>query len=120
VFENRVLRRIFGPKRDEVSGEWRTLQNKERHNLYPSPSINGIIKPRKMRLAGYVTRKGDNKNAHRILAGKPEEKNPLERPRRRRKDINIDLGEVGCGDTYLIHLAQDGDKRNIIMNLRVQ
>jgi hypothetical protein len=124
VFENRMLRRISGPKRDEVTGGWRTLHNEERRNLYSSPSINGIIKPRMMRWAGYVTRTGDKKNAHRILVGRPEEKNPLERPRRRRKEIKIDFGEVGCGDTYLIHLAQDRDKWkavvNIVMNLRVQ
>jgi hypothetical protein len=82
VFENRVLRRIFGPKRDEVMGDWRKLHNKKLHDLYSSPSIIRIIKSRRMRWAGFVARMGE-KNAYRLLVGKPEGKRPLGRPRRR-------------------------------------
>jgi hypothetical protein len=74
VFENMVLRRIFGPKRDEVTGEWRKLDNKEIHDLYSSPSIIRIIKSWKMRWAGHVTRMGEKRNAYRLLMGKPEGK----------------------------------------------
>jgi hypothetical protein len=75
VFENRVLRRIFGPMRDEVKGEWRKLHNEELHDLYFSPSIIRIIKPRRMRWAGHVARMGEKKNAYRLLVGKPEGRN---------------------------------------------
>jgi hypothetical protein len=74
VFENRVLRRIFGPKRDEVTGEWRKLHNKELHDLYSSPSIIRIMKSRRMRWAGHVARIGGKRNAYRLLLGKPEER----------------------------------------------
>jgi hypothetical protein len=66
VFENRVLRRIFGSKRDEVTGDWRKLHNEELHNLYSSPSIIRIIKSRRTRWAGHVARRGDKRNAYRI------------------------------------------------------
>jgi hypothetical protein len=72
VFENRVLRRIFEPKRDEVTGEWRKLHNEEFHDLYSSPSIIRIIKAKRMRWAGHVTRMGEKRNACRLLVGKPE------------------------------------------------
>jgi hypothetical protein len=72
VFENRVLRGIFGPKRDEVTGEWRKLHNKELHDLYSSPSIIRIIKLRRMTWAGHVARMGEKRNAYRLLVGKPE------------------------------------------------
>jgi hypothetical protein len=75
VFENRVLRRIFGPKRDEVTGEWRKLRNKELHDLYSTSSIIRIIKSQRMRWAGHVARMGEKKNAYRLLVGKPEGKN---------------------------------------------
>jgi hypothetical protein len=75
VFENRVLRRAFGPKRDEVTGEWRNLYNEELHGLYSSPSIIRIIESRRMRWAGHVARMGEKRNAYRLLAGKPEGKN---------------------------------------------
>jgi hypothetical protein len=85
----------LGPKRDEVTGEWRKLHNEELHDLYSSPSIIGIIKSRSMRWAGHVARMGDNKNAYRLLVEKPEGKRPLERPRRRWVDnIRMDLGEM--------------------------
>jgi hypothetical protein len=96
VFENRVLRRIFGPKRDEAMGEWRKLHNKELHDLYSSPSIIRIIKSQRMRWAGHVTRLGEKRNAYRLLVGKPEGKRPLGRPRHRWVDnIRNDIGEVG-------------------------
>jgi hypothetical protein len=81
VSENRVLRRIFGPKRDGVIGGWRKLHNDELHNLYSSPSIIRIIKPRRMRWAGHVARMGEKRNVYRLLVGKPEGKRPLGRPR---------------------------------------
>jgi hypothetical protein len=103
VFENRVLRRIFGPKRDEGTGEWRKLHNEELRDLYSSPSIITIIKSR-MRWTGHVARMGEKRNAYRLLVGKP----PLGRPRRRWvDDIRMELGEVGWGDVYWIDLAQD-------------
>jgi hypothetical protein len=77
VFENRVLRRIFGPKRDEVTGGWTKLHNEELHNLYSSPSIIKMIKSRRMRWAGHVARIGAKRNACRVLLGKPERKMPL-------------------------------------------
>jgi hypothetical protein len=77
VFENRVLRGIFGPKRDEVTGEWRKLHKEELRDLYSSPSIIRIITSRRMRLAGYVARMGEKRNAHRLLVGKPEGRRPL-------------------------------------------
>jgi hypothetical protein len=86
VFENRVLRRIFGPKRDEVTGEWRKLHNKELHDLYLSPSIIRIIKSRRMRWEGHVTRMGQKRNAYRLLVVKPQGRRPLGRPKRRRVD----------------------------------
>jgi hypothetical protein len=75
VFENKVLRRIFGLKRDEVMGEWRKLHNKELHDLYSSPSIIRIIKSRRMRWVGHVARLGEKRNGYRLLVGKPEGKN---------------------------------------------
>jgi hypothetical protein len=83
VFENRVLRRIFGQKRDGVTRGWRQLHNEELHNLYTSSSIIRIIKSRRMRWAGHVARMGEKRNVYRLLVGKPEGKRPLGRPRRR-------------------------------------
>jgi hypothetical protein len=89
-----VLRRIFGPKRDEVRGDRRKLHNEEFHNLYSSPNIFRIIKSRRIRWAGHVTRMGDNRNAYRTLVGKPEGKRSGGRPRRRWVDsIKIDFRE---------------------------
>jgi hypothetical protein len=90
VFENRVLRRIFGPKRDDVMGDWRKLHNEELQNLYSSPNIIRMIKSRR-RWNGHVARMGEKRNAYRILVGKPEGKRPLGRPRRRWVD-NIKNG----------------------------
>jgi hypothetical protein len=124
VFENRVLRRIFGPKRDEVTGEWRKLHNEELRDFYSSPSIIGIIKSRGMRWTGHVARLGEKRNAYRLLVGKPGGKRPLGRPGRRWMDnIGMDLGEVGWGDVDWIGLAQDRNRWaafvNAAMNLRV-
>jgi hypothetical protein len=83
VFENRVLRIIFGPKRDEVKGEWRKLHSEELHNLYSSPDIIGQVKSRRMRWAGHVARMGEERKVYKILVGKPEGRKPLGRPRRR-------------------------------------
>jgi len=83
VFENIVLRRIFGSKRDEVTGEWRKLHNEELNDLYCSHNIVWVIKSRRMRWAGHVARMGERRGVNRVLVGKPEEKRPLGRPRRR-------------------------------------
>jgi hypothetical protein len=117
VFENRVLRRIFGPKRDEVTGEWRKLQNEEFRDFYSSPSIIRIIKSRSMIWAGHVARMGEKRNAYRLLVGKPEGKRPLGRPRRRWVDnIRMDLGEVGWGVADWIGLAQDRNRWKALVN----
>jgi hypothetical protein len=86
VFENRVLRRIFGPKRDEVTGEWRKLHNEEVHNLYSSPDIIRQIKSRRMRWAGHVACMGEERKVYTVLVGMPERKRPLGRPRHRWED----------------------------------
>jgi hypothetical protein len=106
VFENRVLRNISGPKRDEIIG-LRMLHNEELHNLYSSPNTIRIIKSRRMRWAGRVARIGKKMNAYRVLVGKPKEKRPLGRPRRRWKDnIKIELREIGWDGMDWIDLTQ--------------
>jgi hypothetical protein len=108
VLENRVLRRIFGPKRDGVMGRWRKLHNEELHNLYSLPSIIRIIKSRRMRWAGHVARMGGKRNVYRLLVGKSEGKRPLGRPRRMWMDnIKMDLLEIGVNVVDWIGLAQD-------------
>ena len=124
VFENVVLRRIFGPRRDEVTREWRRLHNEELNDLYSSPNILRVIKSRRMRWAGHVARMGEERGAYRVLVGKPEEKRPLGRPRRRWvNNIRMDLQEVGCGYVDWIGLAQERDRWrtlvSAVMNLRV-
>jgi len=90
-----VLRRIFGPNRDEVTREWRKLHNEELNDLYSSTNIVRVIKSRRMRWAGHVTCMGVMRSVYRVLVGKPERKRPLERPRSRWKDnIKMDLQEV--------------------------
>jgi hypothetical protein len=106
VFENRALRRIFGPKGDEVTGEWRRLHNEELNDLY-SPNIIRVIQYRRLRWAEHIAHMGDRRGAYRVLAGRPEGKRPLGRPRRRYEDnIRMYLQEVGCGDIVWIDLAQ--------------
>jgi hypothetical protein len=96
VFENRVLRRICGPKRDEVTGKWRKLYNEELHDLYSSPSIIRIIKARRMRWVGHVAQMAEKRYAYRLLVEKPERKKTLGRPRRKWVDnIRMDLSELG-------------------------
>ncbi|KAJ4438790.1 hypothetical protein ANN_14741 [Periplaneta americana] len=111
VFENKVLRKIFGAKRDEVTEEWRKLHNTELHALYSSPDIIRNLKSRCLRWAGHVARMGESRNAYRVLVGRPEGKRPLGRPRRRWEDnIKMDLREVGYDDRDWINLAQDRDR----------
>jgi hypothetical protein len=124
VCENRVLRKISGPKRDEVTGEWRKLHNEELCDLYSSPCTIRIIKSRRMRWEGHVARMGEKRNVYRLLVGKPEGKRSLGRPRHRGVDnIRMDLGEVGWGDVDWIGLAQDKNRWravvNSVLNLRV-
>ncbi|KAJ4440904.1 hypothetical protein ANN_10751 [Periplaneta americana] len=124
VFENKVLRKIFGAKRNEVTGEWRKLHNTELHTLYSSPDIIRNIKSRRLRWAGHVARMGESRNAYRVLVGRPEGKRPLGRPRRRWEDnIKMDLREVGYDDRDWINLAQDRDQWRAYvraaMNLRI-
>jgi hypothetical protein len=98
VFENRVLRRICGPKRYEVTGQWRKLDNGEFHNLYSTPNIIRQIKLRRMGWAGHVARTAEGRSVYRVFVGKPEGKRPLGRPRRRWEyGIKMDLREIGWG-----------------------
>jgi hypothetical protein len=98
VFGNRVLRGMFGPKGDEVTGEWRKLHSGELHNLYSSPDIIRHMKSRRMRWAGHVARMGEGRNVYRVSVGNCEGKRPLESPRRRWEDgIKMDLREIGWG-----------------------
>jgi len=124
VFENMVLRRIFGPRRDEVKAEWRRLHNEELNDLYSSPNIVRVIKWRRMRWTGHVARMGEERGVYRVLVGKLEGRRPLGIPRRRWVDnIRMDLQEVGCGYMDWIGLTQDIDRWrtlvSAVMNLRV-
>ena len=111
VFENMVLRRIFGPRMVEVTGEWRRFHKEELNDLYTSPNIVLVIKSKRMRLCGHVARMGEEREVYGDLVGKPEGKRPLGRLRRRWVDnIMMDLQEVGCGYVDWIGLAQDRDR----------
>ena len=117
-----MLRRVFGLKRDEVTGEWRKLHKEEFRDLYSLPNIVRV-KPRRMRWAGHVARIGEGRGVHRVLVRKPEGKRPMGRPRRRWEDnIKMDLQRVGGGGDWM-ELAQDRDRWralvNTVMNLRV-
>jgi len=124
VFENMMLRRIFGPRRDEVTGEWRRLHNEELNDLYCSPNILRVIKSRRMRWAGHVARMGEESGVYRVLVRKLEGKRPMGRPRRKWVDnVRMDLQEAGCGYVDWIGLAQDRDRWrtlvSAVMNIRV-
>ena len=124
MFENRVLRRIFGAKGNGVTGEWRKLHNEELNDLYSSPNIVRVIKSRRMRWAGHVALMEEGRGVHKIFMGKPEGKRPLGRPRRRWEDnIKMDLEEVGSGCGDWMELAQDRDRWralvSTVMNFRV-
>ncbi|KAJ4434039.1 hypothetical protein ANN_16358 [Periplaneta americana] len=111
VFENKVLKKIFGSKRDEVTGEWRKLHNTELRALYSSPDIIMNIKSRRLRWAGHVARIGESRNSYRMLVGRPAGERCLGRPRRRWEDnIKMDLRKVGYDDREWINLAQDRDQ----------
>ena len=102
-----MLRRVFGPKRDEVTGEWRKFHNKELSDLYSLPNIVRVVKSRRMRWVGHVVRMGEGRGVHRVLVGKPEGKRPLGRPRRRWEDnIKMDLQEVGGGCEDWMEMGQ--------------
>jgi hypothetical protein len=121
--ENGVLRRIFGLKRDEVTGDWRRLHNEELRNSYSSPNIIRMIKSRRMRWIGHVARMVQNRNPYRILVGRQEGKRPLGRPRCRWVDnVKMDLREIGWSGADCIDVAQDRDQWralvNTVMNLR--
>jgi hypothetical protein len=123
VFENRVLRKTFGPKTDE-DGSWRKLHNDELHSLYSSPNIFRVIKSRRMRWAGHVARMGEGRGVYRALVGRPEGKRPLGRPRRRWEvNIKMNLMEIDMDGANWIQLIQDRVQWrafvNTVMNIRV-
>jgi hypothetical protein len=120
-----MVLRIFGPMKDEVTGEWKKLHNEELNNLCSSPNIVRVIKSRRMRLAGHVARMGEGRGVYRVLVGKPEGRRQLGRPRRRWEDniVYYYIREVGCGCVDWMELAQDRDRWralvSAVMNLRV-
>ena len=124
LFENRVLKRIFGTKKNKGAGKWRKLHNETLNDLYSSPNIVRVIKSRKMRWAGHVALIEESRGVYRGLVGKTEGKKPFGRPKHRWEDnIKIELQEVGCGDMDWIDLARDRDRWRAlvkaIMNFRV-
>jgi hypothetical protein len=121
--EIRVLRKIFGPKREE-DGSWRKLHNDELHDLYSSLNIVSVIKSRRMRWAGHVACMGEGRGVYRVLVGRPEGKRPLGRPRHRwENNVKMDLREIGIGGANWIQLAWDRVQWqtfvNMVMNLQV-
>ena len=111
MFENRASRNVFGPKRDEVTGERNKLHFEELNDLYSSPNIVRVIRTRIMRWVGHVARMGKRRGEYRVLVGKPEGKRALGRTRRRWEDnIKMDLQEMGEGRMDWIELAQDRDR----------
>jgi hypothetical protein len=118
-----VLRKIFGPKREE-DRSWRKLHNDELHSLYSSPNIIWVIKSRRMRWAGHVAHMGEGRCVYRVLVGRPEGKRPLGRPRHRWEDnIKMDLRDIGIDEANWIQLAQNRVQWwafvNMVMNLQV-
>ena len=125
VFENRVLKRVFEPKRDEVTQEWRKLHNEELSDLDSLPNIVRVVKSRRMRWKGHVARMGEGRVVHRVLVGKPDGKRPLGRPRRRWEDnIKMDMQEVGEGGGNWMELVEDRERWralvSTVMNFGVQ
>jgi hypothetical protein len=123
VFQNKVLRKIFGPKREE-DGLWRKLHNDELHSLYSSPNIVRVIKSRRMRWAGHVACMGEERGVYRVLIGRPEGKRPLGRSSHRWEDnIKLDFREIGINGVNWIQLAQDRVQWqafvNMVINLQV-
>ena len=123
VFENMVLRRIFGARWEEVTGKWRRVHNEELNDLYSSHNIVRVIKSRRMRWAGHVARMDEETGVYRVLVGRPGGRRPVGRPRRRWvNNIRMDLQEFGCGYMDWIGLAQDRDRWrtfvSAVMNLR--
>jgi hypothetical protein len=117
VFESRVLRRIFVPKRDEVTGECRKLHSEELHSLYSSQDIVRQVKSWRMRWAGHVARMGEKRKLYKVLVGKPERKRPLGRPRHRFENWNrMDLREIGLGNVDWIRLAEDRDRWQAVVS----
>ena len=119
-----MLRRMFGSRRDKVTGEWRKLHKEELNDLYSSANIVRVIKSRRMRWAGHVACMAERRGLYRVLVRKPEGKRPHERPRHRWEDnIKMDLQEVGCEFMDWIELAQDRDRWwvlvNVVMNLQI-
>ena len=115
MFENRVMRRIFGLKRDKITGEWRKLCNEEHNDLYSSPNIIRALNSRRMRLAGYAAHTRERRGAYRVLVGRPEGKRPLGRPRHRLEDnIKMDLQEVEWEGMDCIYLAQNRDRCRLL------
>jgi hypothetical protein len=123
VLVNRVLRKIFVPKRDEVTGEWTKLHNMELNELCSSPNIIRVVKWSRMRWAEYIARMGEKRGVYRVLVGKPEGKRQLRRPMCRQEDnIKMDIQELGCEGMDWIELAPYRDRWralvNAVMNLR--
>ena len=125
VFVNKALRRIFGPKRDEVTGEWRKLHYIELHSLYKSPDIGKVVKSRRLRWAGHVARMEAERAVYKVWSGIPEGRRPLGRPRRRWEDnVRGDLRNLGLNIKDWQVLAQDWQKWRVltrtVMNSRVR
>jgi hypothetical protein len=114
VFENRVLRKIFGPKREE-DGSWRKLHNDDLRSLYSSPNIVRVIKSREMRWVGHVARMGEGRGVYRVLVGRPESKRPLRRTSHRWKDnIKTDLREIGIDGANWIQRLRTGSSGGVV------